>query len=68
LVNEIIKGQLFPVKKMVSMSFQMLDLNEPWYPHKAIEVDGLTYVMESASLDLLTDIVSGTFVQIIDQS
>jgi hypothetical protein len=68
LVNEIIKGQLFPVKKMVSMSFQMLDLNEPWYPHKAIEVDDLTYVMESASLDLLTDIVSGTFVQIIDQS
>lgn len=68
LVNEIIKGQLFPVKKMVSMSFQMLDLNEPWYPHKAIEVDGLTYVMESASLDLQTDIVSGTFVQIIDQS
>lgn len=68
LVNEIIKGQLFPVKKMVSMSFQMLDLNEPWYPHKAIETDGLTYIMESASLDLLTDIVSGTFVQIIDQS
>ena len=68
LVNEIIKGQLFPVKKMVSMSFQMLNLNEPWYPHKAIEVDGLTYVMESASLDLQTDIVSGTFVQIIDQS
>ena len=68
LVNEIIKGQLFPVKKMVSMSFQMLDLNEPWYPHKAIEVDDLKYVMESASLDLLTDIVSGTFVQIIDQS
>jgi len=68
LVNEIIKGQLFPVKKMVSMSFQILDLNEPWYPHKAIEVDGLTYVMESASLDLQTDIVSGTFVQIIDQS
>ena len=68
LVNEIIKGQLFPVKKMISMSFQMLDLDEPWYPHKAIETDGLTYVMESASLDLLTDIVSGTFVQIIDQS
>ena len=68
LVNEIIKGQLYPVKKMVSMSFQMLDLDEPWYPHKAIETDGLTYVMESANLDLLTDIVSGTFVQIIDQS
>ena len=68
LVNEIIKGQLFPVKKMVSMSFQMLDLDEPWYPHKAIETDGLTYIMESASLDLLTDIVSGTFVQIINQS
>lgn len=67
LVNEIIKGQLFPVKKMVSMSFQMLDINEPWYPHKAIETDGLTYIMESANLDLLTDIVSGTFVQIIDQ-
>ncbi len=67
LVNEIIKGQLFPVKKMVSMSFQMLDLDEPWYPHKAIETDGLTYIMESANLDLLTDIVSGTFVQIIDQ-
>jgi hypothetical protein len=68
LVNEIIKGQLFPVKKMVSMSFQMLDIDEPWYPHKAIETDGLTYIMESANLDLLTDIVSGTFVQIIDQS
>lgn len=68
LVNEIIKGQLFPVKKMVNMSFQMLDIDEPWYPHKAIETDGLTYVMESANLDLLTDIVSGTFVQIIDQS
>lgn len=68
LVNEIIKGQLYPVKKMVSMSFQMLDLDEPWYPHKAIETDSLTYIMESANLDLLTDIVSGTFVQIIDQS
>lgn len=68
LVNEIIKGQLFPVKKMVNMSFQILDIDEPWYPHKAIETDGLTYVMESANLDLLTDIVSGTFVQIIDQS
>ena len=68
LVNEIIKGQLFPVKKMVNMSFQMLDIDEAWYPHKAIETDGLTYVMESANLDLLTDIVNGTFVQIIDQS
>ena len=68
LVNEIIKGQLFPVKKMVNMSFQMLDLDELWYPHKAIETDGLTYIMESSNLDLLTDIVSGTFVQIIDQS
>lgn len=68
LVNEIIKGQLFPVKKMVNMSFQILDIDEPWYPHKAIETDGLVYIMESANLDLLTDIVSGTFVQIIDQS
>jgi len=68
LVNEIIKGQLFPVKKMVNMSFQTLDLDEPWYPHKAIETDGNTYIMESATFDLLTDIVNGTFVQIIDQS
>ena len=68
LVNEIIKGQLFPVKKMVNMSFQTLDLDEPWYPHKAIENDGNTYIMESATFDLLTDIVNGTFVQIIDQS
>ena len=68
LVNEIIKGQLFPVKKMVNMSFQTLDLDEPWYPHKAIENNGNTYIMESATFDLLTDIVNGTFVQIIDQS
>lgn len=68
LVNEIIKGQLFPVRKLVSMQFQILDKNNPWYPHLAIENDSIVYIMENASLDLTTDIISGTFVEIIDQS
>jgi hypothetical protein len=68
LVNEIIKGQLFPVRKLISMQFQMLDKDNPWYPHLAIENDGITYMMENCTLDLTTDIISGTFVEIIDQS
>jgi hypothetical protein len=68
LVNEIIKGQLFPVRKLISMQFQMLDKDNPWYPHLAIQNDGITYMMENATLDLTTDIISGTFVEIIDQS
>lgn len=68
LVNEIIKGQLFPVRKMVNMSFQILDNNNPWMPHIGIENDSVKYIMESANLDLLTDIVDGTFIEIVDQS
>lgn len=68
LVNEIIKGQLFPVRKMVGMKFQILDKDNPWFPHLAISNNNVTYIMENATLDLQTDIVDGTFVEIIDQS
>jgi hypothetical protein len=68
LVNEIIKGQLFPVRKMLSMSFQILDNDNPWYPHVAIENNSVKYIMESATLELKSDIVQGTFIEIIDQS
>jgi hypothetical protein len=68
LVNEIIKGQLFPVRKMVGMKFQILDRDNPWFPHLAIINNSVTYIMENATLDLKTDIVDGTFVEITDQS
>lgn len=68
LVNEIIKGQLFPVRKMVGMKFQILDRDNPWFPHLAILNNSITYIMENATLDLQTDIVDGTFVEITDQS
>jgi hypothetical protein len=68
LVNEIIKGQLFPVRKMLSMSFQILDNNNPWFPHVAIENNGVKFIMETATLELKSDIVQGTFIEIIDQS
>ena len=68
LVNEIIKGQLFPVRKMLSMSFQILDNNNPWYPHVAIENNDVKFIMETATMELKTDIVQGTFIEIIDQS
>jgi hypothetical protein len=68
LVNEIIKGQLFPVRKMLNMSFQVLDNDNPWYPHVAIENNNVKFIMETATMELKSDIVQGTFIEIIDQS
>ena len=50
------------------MSFQILDNNNPWYPHVAIENNDVKYIMESATLEINNDIVQGTFIEIIDQS
>jgi len=53
---------------MINMSFQILDNNNPWYPHVSIMNNNVKYIMESATLELKSDIVEGTFIEIIDQS
>ena len=65
LVNEIIKGQLSPVRRMVSMSFQDLTGGlDPLLPHRCITYDSGNWVAESLTYDCKTDIISGEWFKI----
>ena len=64
LVNEVIKGQLTPKKRMIDMPFQNLVVNKPFLPHKIIVYENNYYVFERGDLDLLTEITRGDFFKI----
>lgn len=64
LVNEVIKGQLTPKKRMIDMPFQNLVVNKPFLPHKIIVHENNYYVFERGDLDLLTEITRGDFFKI----
>lgn len=65
LCNEIIKGQLSPVKRLVSFSFQNLDSPAtPLVPHKAISYDSAYWVFNDGSFDFKTDIFTGNWYKI----
>lgn len=64
LVNEVIKGQLRPVSRMVDMPFQNLSVNNPYLPHKVIEYSSGYYVFERGSFDMKTDTFNGDFFKI----
>ncbi len=64
LVNEVIRGQLTPKKRMVDMPFQNLVVNKPYLPHKVIIYENNYYVFERGDLDLLTEITRGDFFKI----
>ena len=64
LVNEVIRGQLTPKKRMVDMPFQNLVVNKPYLPHKVIIYENNYYVFERGDFDLLTEITRGDFFKI----
>lgn len=64
LVNEIIRGQLTPKKRMIDMPFQNLSINKPYLPHKIIIHDNNYYIFERGDLDLLTEITTGDFFKL----
>lgn len=64
LVNEVIRGQLTPKKRMIDMPFQNLVVNKPYLPHKVIVYENNYYVFERGDLDLLTEITRGDFFKI----
>ena len=64
LVNEVIRGQLTPKKRMIDMPFQNLVVNKPYLPHKIIVYENNYYVFERGDLDLLTEITRGDFFKI----
>ena len=64
LVNEVIRGQLTPKKRMIDMPFQNLIVNKPYLPHKVIVYEDNYYVFERGDLDLLTEITRGDFFKI----
>ena len=64
LVNEVIRGQLTPKKRMIDMPFQNLIVNKPYLPHKVIVYENNYYVFERGDFDLLTEITRGDFFKI----
>lgn len=64
LVNEVIRGQLTPKKRMIDMPFQNLVVNKPYLPHKVIIYENNYYVFERGDFDLLTEITRGDFFKI----
>lgn len=64
LVNEVIRGQLTPKKRMIDMPFQNLVVNKPYLPHKVIVYENNYYVFERGDFDLLTEITRGDFFKI----
>jgi hypothetical protein len=64
LVNEIIRGQLTPKKRMIDMPFQNLSINKPYLPHKIIIHNNNYYIFERGDLDLLTEITTGDFFKL----
>lgn len=65
LINEIIKGQLTPVKRLTGFSYQ--NLNPPYkplQPHNVIYWDSGNYVCQNMSWDLKRDIFSGDWFKL----
>lgn len=62
LCNEIIRGQLSPVKKMAQMPIQMVDpATGRLFPHKAIVYDSANWVFGSGRYNLATEIWDGVW-------
>ena len=66
LVNEVIKGQLKPVRRMINISFQNKNLNNPWLPHLVIDFTSVIaqdndnfWVFERGTYECMTDIITG---------
>jgi len=68
LVNEVIKGQLRPLPRMIDMPFQNLSIDNVYLPHKVIEYSGGYYIFERGLFDLNTDIWKGDFFKIDDHA
>lgn len=68
LVNEVIKGQLRPLPRMIDMPFQNLTIDKPYLPHKVIDYASGYYVFERGLYDLNTDIWRGDYFKIEDQT
>jgi hypothetical protein len=64
LVNEVIKGQLRPLPRMIDMPFQNLSIDDVYLPHKVIEYSSGYYVFERGLYDLNTDIWRGDYFKI----
>lgn len=65
LANEIIRGQLTPVQRLVGFSFQ--NLNTPYLsvqPHLAIYYNSSYYGCQSGTWDLKTEIFNGDFFKL----
>ena len=66
LVNEVIKGQLKPVRRMINVGFQNKNLNNPWLPHLVIDFTSVIaqdndnfWVFERGTYECMTDIITG---------
>lgn len=60
LVNEIISGQLSPVKKFVQASFRNTDpTSNRILPHKYIAYDSSRWVFQAGTYDIRTEIMQG---------
>ena len=66
LVNEVIKGQLKPVRRMINIGFQNKNLNNPWLPHLVIDFTSVIaqdndnfWVFERGTYECMTDIITG---------
>jgi len=68
LVNEVIKGQLRPLPRMIDMPFQNLSIDNVYLPHKVIEYSSGYYVFERGLYDLNTDIWRGDYFKIDDHA
>lgn len=64
LVNEVIRGQLTPKKRMIDMPFQNIVINKPYLPHKIIVYLNENYIFERGELDLVTEIIRGDFFKL----
>jgi hypothetical protein len=66
LVNEVIKGQLKPVRRMINVGFQNKNLNNPFLPHFVIDFTSVIaqdndnfWVFERGTYECMTDIITG---------
>lgn len=65
LCNEIIRGQLTPVKKFAGQSFQNLDSPaNPLLPHLAISYDSAYWLLLSGTFNVKTEIFSGDWFKL----
>lgn len=66
LVNEVIKGQLKPVRRMINLGFQNKNINNPFLPHLVIDFTSVIaqdndnfWVFERGTFECMTDIITG---------